>query len=168
MGQKRQPAGLPGDVADDRFDQSGFDHEPGALGRALDRAPQLLLVHGPDQRMAFLERGSEAGVGGAVAVEIGSQSDDHSRLALGTVEQHLDEGGALLLVPAEREDLLELVDDEERCLTAALELLQGVDAGRNDRRVPRLAHDTLQRRHQARPHERGLAASRRPHHGQNT
>ena len=40
-GEQRQPTGLADDVADERLDQRRLDDETGALGRPLDRAPQL-------------------------------------------------------------------------------------------------------------------------------
>ena len=58
--EQRQRARLTDDVVEIAFDQAGFEHEAGVLGGPLDRPPQLLLAHRPDERLAILERRGEA------------------------------------------------------------------------------------------------------------
>ena len=47
--EERQPAGLAGDVVDERVDERRLDLESDPLGRPLDRAPQLGRAHRPEQ-----------------------------------------------------------------------------------------------------------------------
>jgi hypothetical protein len=57
----------------------------------------------------------ELGVGGAVAVEVGADGEHGGRDPTGhrhRVDERVDELPALALVPAQREQLLELVDDD--------------------------------------------------------
>src|SRR5439155_9952205 len=165
--QERQRARLADDVAQDPFDEPRFENEARALRRTLDRPSQLLLAHRPDERLMILERCRKSWVLGAATVKVGPQRDDDARSALGGLEQGVDERPPLVIVTAEREHLLELVNDEEARVSGVGEFGErpsargeeqrmkraiaapkfGHDAGANERRFPttRSADDRQER-----------------------
>ena len=110
----------------------------------------------------------------ATTVEVGAHGDDDGA-GLGAVrggEQRVDEGRALALVVTEREDLLELVDDDEPVLRVlvvrerGLECWHRVFAGPHRHQHPGLAarqDATGELGEQARAQRGGLAAPRRSH-----
>ena len=73
--QQRQAARLALDVGDERVDELGLDAQPRALGRALDRAPQLVAAHRADEHVVGGEQRRQLGIGGAAAVVVGAQRD---------------------------------------------------------------------------------------------
>ena len=102
---------------------------------------------------------------GAAAVEVGTEGDHDRRAALVQVEERVDEAGSSGLVRAQREELLELVDDEERRPAGSerpVELRGGLGAGRHQRDGP--ASSPRERGNDASADKRRLAAPRRPHH----
>ena len=80
---ERQRAGRVLDVVDDRLHQLVLHRQADALGRAGDRAPQLLGPHRADEHVVGGEQTRERRVLGAAAVEVGAQRDhdDGVRLA---------------------------------------------------------------------------------------
>ena len=59
----------------------------------------------------------------AAAVEVGANGDDHGRLSAGVRghrDERADERGTLVLVAAQREDFLELVDSDKHPLPMSL------------------------------------------------
>ena len=117
---------LPGraQVGQDGVGQARLDGQPARLGRAGDHAAQLSFGHRPgDDLVAFHER-DQLGVGRAPVPVVAAYRDDREQRGLcarggrpGRGRAHgLDERGPLepgLLVPG-REDLLELVDDQDQ------------------------------------------------------
>ena len=86
------------------------------LRRPDDRAPQLVLVHRPDVFLVARDRSTQAVVGGDLGIEVGAQRDHDANGTAGRHGGHqvADERRALRFVLAEREQLLELVDNEDR------------------------------------------------------
>ena len=108
--EQRQRTGLASDVGQHRVDQTGLEPEPFRLGRLLDRPAQLVGAHGPSRCWCSRDRGGEARMLGAAAVEVRSQRD---RRLPTSVQAAIEEPSSLQLVRAERERLLELIDDEK-------------------------------------------------------
>ncbi len=111
--QHRQRARLVEDLVHDPRGQLPLDQQPDRLGRSDDRLTQLVRAHGPDQQAGATQGLGQAAVFGAAGVEVGAYGDEHPQPALPVAggEQHADEPVALRRVPAQGEDLLELVDD---------------------------------------------------------
>ena len=145
----------------------GSSRSPALLGRLLDRPPKLFLGHRPDQRLPLLERGGEARSTGAVPVEVGAEHDHHASVPSAARSRSASTNAVRsLLVAAEREHLLELVDDEETGVARRGEL--GERARPGERITVRSSRPgtLLQRRHDAGAHERRLPASGRADDGQ--
>ena len=123
QGQQARRAGLgpgPVHVGEQDLDQAVLDRHAGLARGFDDGAAQVGVVHRPDDHLRLLGGTGEFGVPQRAAVEVGAQGDHHRR---GERAQLLDERGALVLVDGRAEDLLELVDDQER----------GVGGGRRER-----------------------------------
>jgi hypothetical protein len=175
--QQRQRPGFAREVAQDHVDEPGLDRQPGNLGRRLDGASKLVLVHWPQQDVRVRERTREARDRRTVSVEVGPQCADGYDGAvafLDCVEQHVDEAGALGRVAADGEQLLHLVDCDDNPRGARsrglLELgRQGrrrILAGRDDDDGPRRAAGHLSasnRGEEAGAHEGRLPAARCTH-----
>ena len=158
-----------------RVGQVGLDLQPGATRGQLDRAAQLVAAHRPDGRLVGAEQPPQLRVGGAAAVEVRADGDEHDRPPARVArasDQGVHERRALALVAAGGEDLLELVDGERR---AAREPAAGAAsrARAADARpaaaalsAQRLAARAARRRRsageQAGAQRRRLAAARRP------
>ncbi len=89
-------------------------HSPSSAGPAIGQA-QLVGRHRPDVFLLARDGTPQVGVRRQVGVEIGAQGDDDGD---GTAQGHgrhqvRHEGGSLLLVAAQSEELLELVDDQQ-------------------------------------------------------
>src|SRR5918996_6470288 len=108
-------------------------------GRTLNRASELFLAHRADERLMILERRGEPWVRSAVTVEVGPQADEHPGSPLGSIEQGVDESAPLLVVAAQREYLLELVDDEQVGVARGFQLGERVFSRREERWANRLA-----------------------------
>lgn len=96
-------------------------------------------------------------------VEVRAEDKQHPSAARPGIEQRLDELPPLLFGATEREDLLELVDDQDdarrlRGGKRSLELLQRMLSRREDHGVGPL-HSRLELGHDARTNERRLSAS---------
>ena len=95
---------------------SGSTSSPARLRRQLDRPPQLVAPHRPDEDVVGGEQPRQLGVGGAAPVEVGADRQEHDRAparVAGGRDERVDERVALLLVAARSEQLLELVDGED-------------------------------------------------------
>ena len=85
------------------------------LGRTGDRPPQLVGRHRADVLLLARDGAPQVRVRGEVGVEVGAERDDHRDRPVHGDRGHevRDESAPLRLVPAQREQLLELVDDEQ-------------------------------------------------------
>ena len=122
QGQQASGTGLgpgPVHVGEQDLDQAVLDGHAGLARGFDDGGAQVGVVHRPDDHLRLLGGAGEFGVLERAAVEVGAQRDHHRR---GERAQLPDERGALVLVDGRAEDLLELVDDQER----------GVGAGRRE------------------------------------
>ena len=167
------PPGFALHVGDQRVDHVGVDRQARAAGRQLDRAPQLVAAHRPDQHVVGAHESRQLGIDGAAAVEVGADGHQHERAPAyiaGRSDELVDERRALGLVAAEGEDLLELVDRHDQpasgaaSAVGALERPHRVLARSQQRERPVLAtgqHAAGERGEQPRPQRRGLAAARR-------
>ena len=160
-GEQRQAAGLAGDVADQRRDESRLDTQAGPAAGQLDRPAQLVAAHRPDQDLVGAHQRREIGVLGAARIEVAADREhDHQPLVgvAGALDQRVEERGALGLVATGDEGLLELVDQEHQAL-AGLEPVERVGDPRRGVLAPRLRH-----RPGEGPRELGQRALARAHH----
>ena len=117
--EQRQRTRLPEHLGDELVDERGLDANARVQRRLLDRAPVLLGRHGTDEHVVRTEQLGEGRTRRTAAVEVGAERENDD--LLGTrVDRCLDdrgqEGCALVLVGAEREHLLELVDHQHEPL----------------------------------------------------
>ncbi len=116
--EERQRPGLVGHLADDLRHELGADGHALALGRPGHGALQFLRGEGRDDLGPAPDQGRDLPVPEGAVEEIRSQREHHAkaarRFAHGRGEGP-EERPAASLVPAEREDLLELVH-EQQCL----------------------------------------------------
>ena len=142
--EQRQRTGLAPDVGDQRVDERGVGAQARALRGGLDRAPQLVAAHRADRHVAGAQHPPQLGVARAAPVEVGAQGDQDDRAAARVAhggDERVGERGALVLVAAGGEELLELVDgDHEPALGRGL-----CD------RLPERAARVRARAHDARP-----------------
>ena len=85
--------------------------------RLLERAAQLVGAHRPEQRLMCDHRRRKLRIRRDTPVEVRSQGDDHddgARRIAPRRDQRVDEGPALRFVVADREELLELIDDDHQ------------------------------------------------------
>ncbi len=137
MGEQGQPPGVVrtgavtmgvrrgAQVAQEYVDQPGFEGDPGACGRLFHGVAKLGSGHRPYDNGLFTQGGDELRYGHALRVEVGTDPDgDQGRrsvlVAVGQGVQRPDEGFAEVGAPAEGEDLLELVDDDDQRRTAVM------------------------------------------------
>ena len=145
--QQGEGAGLVQDLAEQEVDQPGFDEEPRLPGRPLDRGPQPGGVHGVEQVPAALQETGQLGLRGELGRPVGAQR--HDQLASASpADERVEVGGSMLGGDARREDLLQLVDDED-----------GPDRGA--RHGVRLARPGAARETRRSPRVRPLAATPR-------
>ena len=126
MREQRQRAGLGGDVAQDQLDEAGLELQPGEPGRLGDRALELGGAHRPEQHLVVGDGERELAVPAEPAVDVGAYSD---RDGAAQPQQRVDERPSAIRVVTQREQLLELVDDDE-----SIGLVVGVERGRGPRR----------------------------------
>ena len=160
-------AGLTLDIREHRVDQTCLESEPRCPRRALDRSAKLVGIHRPQQELMLGQSRGEPRIAGAPPVEVRPQ-DDHGRYGGGLpqIDQRVDEASAALLVGAEGEHLLELIDDQERRRTGRERVRQlclrvGAGVHHDDRAVSRPA----ERRDDPGAHERRFPAPGRTDHG---
>jgi hypothetical protein len=170
-GQQRQAARLVEHIDDEGLGERRLDPQADPA-RGLDDGPaELVASHRADQHLVGPDQPREPVMGRAAPVEIGAHGNHHLYAPVAVfVKRHerVHEGGPLTLVTADREQLLELVDDEHRSLAALrqhpLQLRQGMAAGAHQRLGPTFGagqHPARERRLKARSHRRGLPAPRR-------
>jgi hypothetical protein len=144
--QERQGAGPAGDVADDDLDEARLGLESGALRRQLDRASQLAVAHRAHQHVVARELRGQLGVRGAPSQVIGAHREhDRRRWLSAESEEPIDELDLLVGAGAERERLLELVDQQHpwrragwHAVQARRQFLGGVGPRAQGDRAPRL------------------------------
>ena len=86
-------------------------------GGQLDDTPQLRGVHRPDQHLALPQQLGKGRISREPPVEVRSQRDDHDRAAFrigGRAGKSRGESGPLGRRPAGGEELLQLIDGEEK------------------------------------------------------
>ncbi len=103
--------GLAGDLAEHDVDEPGLEPQPGEARRLGHRAAQLVLAHRAEQDLVGGDRLREPRMRAQLAVEVGAHPDRHRPRVR---EQRVDEALPRVGVVAERVQLLELVDDDER------------------------------------------------------
>ena len=104
-----------GDVGDHLRHQPGLGSDADPFGRPSDRLLELVGCEGRNRLGPFGEQLSEAGVDERAVVEVRPEGHDDAEPALGVGggdAKRLQEQLPLPLVCGEREDLLELIDDE--------------------------------------------------------
>ena len=111
--QREQPGAGPGParVGEQDLDQAVVDRDPRLAGGFGDGAPQVGIAHRTDDDLRLLGGTGELGVLQCAAVEVGAQGDRHGHVERA---QCVDELRALGLVDGRAEDLLELVDHQQR------------------------------------------------------
>jgi hypothetical protein len=109
--EERQRPGLAGDVAQGQLDQPGLEPQPGEACRLSHRSLELGVAHRSEQHLVGGDRASELRVRSELAVHVGSHADrDRSP----DRQQRIDECLPARGVVAQREQLLELIDDHKR------------------------------------------------------
>ena len=165
VGEQRQRGGLTLDLADEQVDQPGFEPEPGAAGRTLDRAAQSGLAHRAEQVQAFLQHAGDLRVRRQVAQVVGPQRQ-HQRPAGADVQREGREvPGSFGRIGAESDRLLGLVH-HQRLSPAWLQgddRVHRVHTGRGDEHRGPAPEE---RGHHPGPHQGGLAHAGRPDHGE--
>ena len=115
--EQRQGPRLARDVPEQHLDQPRLELVAGQQGGPLDGAAEFILGHRTDQELVVRHRRGQRGVRSALAVEIGPHRQQDDRLPAGDgggIKQVGEQGLAGLLVLAEREDLLELVHQQDQ------------------------------------------------------
>ena len=172
--QQRKTSGLVPHIGDEGVGQRRLDPQPDPPGRLDDRPAQLVASHRANQHLVRSHQPCEPVVRRAAPVEVGAHGDHHLHVSVAVLCQRHDrveEVCPLLLVAAEREHLLELIDDEQRALAALrkhpLKRGQRMRARAHQPPVPAIGageHAARERRQQACSDRRGLPAPRRSDH----
>ena len=116
--EQRQPARLVADLCHESLAERRLDPDSDSPGGQLHSAPELIGGHRADQHQVGGEQLGELGIRRTLAREVGPQGedDDSSFRIAGRGDDPLDEPTALILVRTRREELLELVDDQDEPL----------------------------------------------------
>ena len=120
-GQQRQAAGLVEHIDDQGVRERRLDPQPDPARRLDDRPAQLVASHRADEHLVRPDEPREPVVRGAAPVEVGAHGDHHLDAPVAVLRQRherVQEVRPLTLVTADREHLLELVDDKHRLLAA--------------------------------------------------
>ena len=115
VGHQRQGSGRR-HVVEDGVDETVLESQPDLFGRSFDGRAQLGPMHRPDEHLVVADGSRQPLVAGALAVEVGAEREDDPHPAGGgshELGEYGDEGGDVVGL-VEREELLELVDREER------------------------------------------------------
>jgi hypothetical protein len=154
--QQRQAARLVKHILDQGIRERRLHPEPDPPSGLDDRPPQLVAPHRADEHLVRADEPREPVVGTAMSVEVGADRDHdlHAAVAvLGERCERIQKPGPLTLVAADREDLLELVHDENRLIAGlgqgSLERRQRTRARAHHRLRPAVGarqHSTRQRR----------------------
>jgi hypothetical protein len=115
VGQQRQRPRLAFTVAHQEIDQPRFEAQPGSFRRAFDGVAERLPAERLDQVQTTFGEGGEVVVDGEGGDVVGTHGDDHrSRLGRVASEASTQRPRPLGAGLVEREQLLELVDDQHR------------------------------------------------------
>ena len=135
------------DVGDDVGDEARLERHPHGLGRPRDRLLQLCGRERVDVLLARLEQRAEVAVAQRPVVEVRPQRDHEANTSVRSgdgVREAREEAPSLVFV-RQREQLLELVDDEQEL--AAVVRQQALDrAGKRRGVFPQLVEQALARR----------------------
>ena len=115
--QERQGARLVADVGDDLGDEPRLEADADASCRPLDRLRKLVLRGCGDRDHPGPQELPELRVAERMVEEVGAQRDENARGRVRVVGERgkaREETAARLLVGRQREQLLELVDDEQQ------------------------------------------------------
>ena len=121
MLEQRQRSRLGARVGEDRVDQAILQAQAGTPRGLLDRLTQPFLAHRTHQHLPRPDELRELAVRGATPVEVVAHRHDHHGPPAGHrrgVQQHREQRPALVVVATQREDLLELIDDDHDPLGA--------------------------------------------------
>ena len=124
--QERQGARLIADVGDDLGDEPRLETNTDASRRPLDRLCKLVLRGRGDRDHPGPQELPELRVAERVVEEVGAQRDENARTrawVVGERGEAREEPAARLLVGRQREQLLELVDDEQQLASGRKDLL---------------------------------------------
>ena len=113
MREQRQRSGLVADVVEQDVDQTGLEQQGGFPGGSFDGLAQVVLAQRSQNHQATLGEAAEPGERRQVAEAVGPDSKDNGS-ALGLGHQGTGQLVAQVEIGALREQLLELVDDEDR------------------------------------------------------
>ena len=97
------------ELGDDELGKSRLDEETTPASGLFNGAGQVLFTERAEQNLARLQMMGEVGKGAELSVEVGP--DGHHAPARVGVDA-VDECGAIVRTATEREEFLELVDDE--------------------------------------------------------
>jgi len=149
--EQRQRSGPVGDSSDELGDERPVDGHPGPLGGADDRPLELGRRHSDERYRTTRHEPAETVVAERTVVEIGAQRrHDPQRRPVGFEgsDQPVDERPPDRLVGDEREQLLELVDDDQHVTAAgngAAQRRGDPVAGRRDRCAGSTGRDLSER-----------------------
>ena len=190
-GQVGQDAGLVGGFDDDGLDEVVVAGQAGPPGALPHDHPHIVLTERTKKDRSCDGPIGQARIGAELGPEVGPHAQHQARPGAHTREEGVDESPPLRRVGTECEQLLELVDDEQRapgqtpvdrplarwvadtvvCVRSVrLVPVHGAQAdqwalarGHHRDRPPLTAGDraTTDRRHQTGQHQRGLAVARR-------
>ena len=136
MPEERKRARRVAEFGDDEFGQSRFDEKATAARRFLDHADEVLVAERAEEHLAGLQPAGELGERAELAVEVGPHGHHASA---GVRIDAVDERGAIFRTATEREELLELVDDEHgigmRSEVGCVKCVERLRAGAGDDRV---------------------------------
>lgn len=117
MGQERQRPWLVLDVAHEEVDESLLEKQPGLAGRLLDQLAKSVRGDALEQVERVLDQPGQIGVRGQLTDPVGAQGE-HDRSVAGVLGHPHEERGPDRLRHRGREDLLALVDHQDRALAA--------------------------------------------------
>jgi hypothetical protein len=109
MGHQGQHAGLGLRVGQDHLGEAGFERQPPDLRGLLDGATKLVAAQRSEKDVVGRDLGPEAWHVGEASIEVGAHRDQAS---CGVLDDSIGERGPFVGVVTEREDLLELVNDQ--------------------------------------------------------
>jgi hypothetical protein len=131
--EQRQSAGRLAELGGGELGQAFFDGEPASPGRLLHRPYQVRFRERAEEHLAGRQPVGELREGAELAVEVGPHRDDQPA---GMGDHGVDEGRPFDWVVAHRDQLLELIDDEDRRVVTGdagpLECLLGVGPWSHD------------------------------------